>query len=283
MKFNIIGAGRLGKNIALALDSARLGQLETVCNKSLSSAKQAVNELGFGRAIDNLSGLAPAEFNFISCSDDAIAQVAAELSQQGKQLKGSIIVHCSGVLASTELNPLKQQGCLIASLHPLKAFRAGQLDKDSFRACICVMEGDEPALTKLSELFSALGARLISIKAENKACYHAAAVFASNYLVTLAAIASDLWVDAGIPAPTARQMGLELMASSFNNLQQSQSIKEALTGPLSRGDLKTIEKHLQALADPSVKNLYQAAALATLPLTSLDNKTQRELDILLME
>lgn len=281
MRFNIIGAGKLGKNLALALVESGLGQLKNIANKHIASAKSVVNKLGSGSAVPHLHELAPVELTFITSPDDQIGLIAAELAAHKTIIPGSLVVHCSGVLASSELKLLQKQGCLIASLHPLKAFRAGLLDKEMFRGCDIVLEGDKTAVAQLSTLFSKLGARLIPIQVSAKVNYHTAAVIASNYLVTLAATAMELFIDAGIEKPIARQMTENLMTSSLDNIKASATFAEALTGPLARGDLKTIERHLAALNTPAIAALYRAAGIATLPLTTLKPSVKQSLNKLL--
>lgn len=281
MQFNVIGAGRLGKNIALALTNSGLAQLAAVCNTTLDSAEQAIQQIGSGFAVTQLADLPKVNLTFITTPDDLIYSIAEQLREQVST--DSFIVHCSGVLSSAELMPLKTRGCHIASLHPLKAFSEGNLDQRAFMHCDCVIEGDELAVELLTPLFTTLGARIIPIKADGKAIYHAAAVIASNYLVTLAATAADLLQEAGIEAKPAQQMIVNLMTSSLNNVQQASEIKNALTGPLARGDFNTISRHLKALKNCFANELYRHAALATLPITDLDTKLKSALTVLLQK
>lgn len=281
MQFNIIGAGRLGKNLALALVNSRLAQLAAVCNSSLGSAEQAIQQIGSGFAVAHLTELPKVNLTFITTPDDLISSVALQLAQEKQIAVDSFVVHCSGVLNSTELTPLKTQGCHIASVHPLKAFRKENLDQNAFKHCDCVVEGDEPAVELLASLFKQLGATIIPIKANAKTIYHTAAVIASNYLVTLAATAAELLQDAGIEAKLAQQMIVNLMTSSLNNVQQASEVKNALTGPLARGDINTINRHLIALDSHPADELYRHAALATLPMTDLDIELKKALSALL--
>ncbi|MDI9818043.1 MULTISPECIES: Rossmann-like and DUF2520 domain-containing protein [unclassified Legionella] len=283
MQFNVIGAGRLGKNLALAIAGRQLANLIAICNKSLTSAVNAVSAIGSGTAVAQLNALPPTDLTFITPPDDLISPIVRQLAE-GKTIRpGSIVVHCSGVLSSEELQPLKGQGCLIASLHPLKAFAKGYLDNQAFKNCDCIVEGDEEAIAVLSSIFDPLGAMIIPIKAEKKAGYHAAAVFSSNYLVTLASVSVELLLNAGIDGRVAQQMAVRLMKSSLANVEQASTVSKALTGPLARGDIDTIKKHLDAIDSPAINTLYRAAAVATLSLTGLDNERKTVLHSLLLE
>lgn len=277
MKCNIIGAGRLGKNIALALSKAQLISLISICNRSLESAQKAHHELGYGQAIDKIEHLPAAEVTWICCNDDAIEDVVATLAQSATLKPGSFVIHCSGVLSSALLAPLKKQGCLVASFHPLKAFKTNYLEPTAFKQVDCVLEGDHEVCAWLKHSFTQLGAHLIAIKPEAKAIYHAAACMASNYLITLASCSEELFLKAGINPQQARRMIIHLMQGNLHNLLQTSSIAESLTGPLARGDVQTIALHLEAIDNPDIKRLYQSAALTTLPLAPLSAEMKQKI------
>lgn len=272
MNFNIIGAGRLGKNIALALTSAKLASLKTICNSSLESSTFACEQLGAGRAVRDIADLPAANCTWITCNDDSIQPMVANLLERTVLKPGDFVIHTSGVHNSALLAPLKKQGCLVASFHPLKAFKQGYLDANAFLKVDCIIEGDEAVCSWLIDGFTRLGAFMHKINPEAKSIYHSAASMASNYLVTLAACSEELFLEAGIEVETARTMICKLMQGNLNNIQHSSSIKDSLTGPLARGDIKTLALHLQAIKDPLVQNLYKSAGRATLPLTALDSE-----------
>jgi len=272
LRFNIIGAGRLGKNLALSLMSRGGCELVAVCNRRLNRAVAAVSELGSGIAVETLAALPAVDFTFITTPDDRIAGIAAELV-----ISSGIVVHCSGVLGSDVLVPLKKYGCLIASIHPLRAFRKNNLQANALQDCDCVVEGDLRAVELLTTLFTRMGARVMPINPVKKNTYHAAAVMASNYIVTLAGCAVELLMDAGLSEIQAKGMTQRLMQSSLTNLQDTTHVAEALTGPLVRGDLNTIHQHLHAITTPHIDALYRAAALATLPLINLDEDSLQAL------
>lgn len=280
MNFNIIGAGRLGKSLALALNSSGQARLTAICNANFLNAELFVREVGTGLAVANLADLPSADLTFITTPDDLIPSLARQLAKQKNLKPQSIVVHCSGALSTTALEPLKADGYQLATIHPLRAFKKGAFDHSIFQDCDCVVEGDDKAVAVISTLFKKLGARIISINQENKIAYHAAAVLASNYLVTLAASAIQLFNKAGIPADLAKQITTNLMTSSLTNIKQSENAAAALTGPLQRGDLNTISKHLEVLPT-SLKRLYTSAGLATLPLTNLSSELKIQIEALM--
>lgn len=278
MKCNVIGAGRLGKNIALALSASQIVSLQSVCNLSLNSARQSCLAIGSGTALSTLEELSPADVTWITCNDDSIPSVVNALASHSELKPGSFVIHCSGVLNSTVLAPLKTRGCFVASLHPLKAFREGFLATDAFNQVDCVLEGDEQACNWLTNSFTVLGANIITIKPEAKAAYHAAACIASNYLITLASCSEQLFLKAGIPQQQARHMLSKLMQGNLNNIQDRVQLSDSLTGPLMRGDSATLKLHLEAIDEQYINHLYKIMGLATLPLTQLTPEKQQSIE-----
>lgn len=281
MKCNIIGAGRLGKNIGLALTGIHAISSLSICNRTLDSAFNACQDIGFGLAVPGLKELPAADITWLCCNDDAIPMLVEALASQANLKPGSFVIHSSGVLNSSLLAPLQEKGCAIASFHPLKAFKSDYLDSGAFNQVDCTVEGDVNVCDWLQQTFSRLGAYVSAIAPEHKAMYHAAACIASNYLITLAACSEELLLKAGLQAQQSRRMLLNLMQGNITNMQQSERIADALTGPLGRGDLNTLALHLKAMEQTSMHHLYKAAGLATLPLTQLSAAQQDEVKNLL--
>lgn len=277
MHVNLIGPGRLGKTLAASLISTGEHTLLGVYHPSIKRAQQAVKILGQGEPIDQLSALPKADLTLITCPDDKMPALIHELSTTANIKPKSILMHLSGILSSDVLMPIKQQGVHIASLHPLKAFReASSRDTNAFQGVHCAIEGDDEAIKILMPLWQAMGAQVFTLNPEKKATYHAAAVMASNYLVTLAAEASQLFELSDVPSKNAHEICLQLMQTSLDNLKQTNTPQQALTGPLLRGDVQTIKKHLNAIKLGETKNLYCAAGLATLSLVKLSHQDQNK-------
>lgn len=281
MKCNIIGAGRLGKNIALSLSAHNLITLQSIINRTAQSAHRACQELGIGTVVEHVAELAPAELIWLSCSDEAIPLVVNHLLQNSVVKEGDFIIHCSGVHNSSLLAPLKAKGCSVASFHPLKAFKKGYLSTEAFHSVHCTIEGDNAACAWLSNAFSQLGARIFTLNANAKSAYHAAASMASNYLITLASCSESLFIEAGIPKTQARILMCSLMQGNVNNLLETEHIADTLTGPLVRGDEQTLNLHLEAIKNPVLQNVYRALGLATLELADFDPKKHQAIEELL--
>jgi predicted short-subunit dehydrogenase-like oxidoreductase (DUF2520 family) len=141
-------------------------------------------------------------------------------------------------------------------------------------------------MTTLKSMATALGGRWIILKASDKVAYHAAAVFASNYLVTLVKMSTDLWQTFDVPADQATKALLPLIRGTLNNIE-SIGIPQCLTGPIARGDTGTINKHLKTLREkvPSLLFPYKELGLQTIPIAlgkgKINKKEAMELETIL--
>ena len=117
-----------------------------------------------------------------------------------------------------------------------------------------------------------MGAHVFQIEGAKKSLYHAAAVFSSNYLVTLAQVGQETLMESGIEEVQAKNIIFSLMYSSMKNIESHTKIKNALTGPIQRGDIHTIETHLQNISKKHIKNLYIQLVIQTLKLTQHGHK-----------
>jgi predicted short-subunit dehydrogenase-like oxidoreductase (DUF2520 family) len=147
------------------------------------------------------------------------------------------------------------------------------------------LEAEEPLLSQLKELASTLNGNWVALEPGDKVLYHTAAVFVSNYLVTLVKLALDLWHDFGISAEESTKALLPLLRGTVNNIE-SVGLPACLTGPIARGDLGTIGKHIEALEskDSSLLTIYQELGLHTIPVAlakgRIDEDKAEELRIL---
>src|SRR5690606_2915657 len=159
---------------------------------------------------------------------------------------------------STALGPLRAQGALMASVHPIKTFTDPALAVRTFRGSYCGAEGDREALRVLRPAFEAIGAVVFEITPGLKPVYHAAGVFSCNYLAALVEVALRAHEQAGIPREVSLR-ALEPLVRETVDAVFAQGPARALTGPVSRGDAATVERQLAALAarDPALASLYR--------------------------
>lgn len=281
MNITIIGAGRVGKTLGRLFRTRPSTTINAVFNQSKESSEAAINFIGAGRCVSDFSALPPADLTLITSPDAIIVDIAYQLAEKTKIKAGSLFVHCCGALSSDILSPLKDKGAYVASIHPMRSFANPELAVDSFAGTYCAIEGDQEAMVRLVPFFEGIGAVTFRIAQDKKALYHAASVFASNYLVTLGQEAINCLREAEVDEPIATRIILSLMRSVFENLDSSQSPQEALTGPIQRADLTTIEAHLQALKNEEKKQLYSRLGEATIALTTHEQRVKEDIRLVL--
>lgn len=265
-RINFIGCGRLGKTLASLFKIKKVANINGVVCSSISNSISSIKVIGEGIPCKTISELPNADIHFITTKDDMISEMCDELVR--KNLSNSIIVHCSGSLSSEVLTKAKIAGHSVASIHPIKSFADIEESIRSFPGTYCAIEGDEIAVPVIKELFTNIGANIFQINKNKKSLYHAAGVIANNYMVTLHHTATQCYESADIDKKTASVLVSKLASEALNNIT-SMSHEKALTGPLQRGDTKTIRNHTIALSGlPIIQNMYKALGLATLPLTA---------------
>lgn len=276
-KFVVVGAGRVGSSIALALGT--LGaQLAGYIAGSPEGSARASAWLGVQAAsgLDELVSCSP-DMYVVAVPDEVLPSIATELGallRTGRPPGDSepLVLHTSGASSVAVLAPCADAGALTLVFHPLQTFpdpASGSARLPGAAVAITPGSGGvESAAALLGfALARSLGARPFFLPDDRRALYHAAATIACNYFVTLEYLASRLFVRASIPDQEAFDLFLPLVTATLDNLREDGPVA-ALTGPLSRGDADTVSRHLAALAaeEPSYLKAYQVLGLATLDL-----------------
>lgn len=250
----IIGLGQVGTALMRALIEKGY-HIKSVFNRTQLSPSlhkelgDAEFHLGLPKREDSVG-----EIVFLTVSDDALKDVALGLATNLKSLKEKTVVHCSGTYSSQVLSNLKEKEAWIASFHPMKAITR---TTQTFDGTWFDMDGDKDALAQLEVVAQHLGAKTFRVEPEAKPLLHASAVVASNYLVVLADMVSKMAKQAGIDEETAIKAITPLMDNTLENIRQM-GVKDALTGPIARGDVNTIAKHLKTLDSmPEILSLYK--------------------------
>lgn len=258
---NIVGAGHVGRALGRLFATRGVFAVQDVQTRHVDSARAAVAFIGAGSPADG--ALRPAGVWMLAVADDAIAGVAAALAAS-MPMAGAVVFHCSGAKASTELDALRRAGALVASVHPVRSFADPAAVAAAFDGTFCGVEGDAAALATLLPAFEAIGARPVRIDPAAKTVYHAAAVFASNYLVTVMDAALRAYEAAGIPADVARELARPLATETLANVLRL-GPEAALSGPIARGDAATVARQHAAVTawDGPTGALYDALATAT--------------------
>ncbi|MRW90087.1 DUF2520 domain-containing protein [Duganella sp. FT80W] len=266
MTVNLIGAGNVGRVLGRLLAAQDGFRIQQVLTRSATSARQAVDFIGAGSAIDDYAQLQPAAIHILAVGDDQIVPACAALAR-AVPLKDSIVFHCSGALASDRLQAARDAGALVASVHPIRSFADPAGVAAQFAGTFCGIEGDDGALAVLTPALQAIGAQPVTIDAAAKTVYHAAAVFASNYLVTVLDAALRAYQAAGIPEAVARQLAQPLATESMANVFRL-GAAAALSGPIARGDLATVARQQEAVSawDAPTGALYRSLIAPTTDL-----------------
>ncbi len=276
-QFAVIGAGRLGSSLALALRS-RGAHLAGFTCRSPEGRSRAEARLGQRASADihELVSCSP-HLYFIAVPDDVLPEVADELggelgSARAVNRDAPLVLHTSGATSVAVLSPCEQAGAVTLVFHPLQTFPDPVGGANRFAgAAIAVTPAcggvDSPGASFGFALARSLGARPFFLSDDKRSLYHAAATLACNYFVTLEHQAEQLFIKAGLDEQEALALFLPLVNATLENLRSQGSVA-ALTGPLSRGDAHTVGLHLTALANeaPRLLPLYRVLGLATLDL-----------------
>jgi predicted short-subunit dehydrogenase-like oxidoreductase (DUF2520 family) len=188
-----------------------------------------------------------------------------------------VVIHCSGALSSDILSSARACGAVVATLHPLQSFASVDQAVSLLPGSFCTIEGDKSALPLVCQMIEDIGGIVLEIAPEKKTLYHAAAVAASNYLVTLMHLALELNKAAGLPWDISINVLLPLIRGTLSNIDEK-GIPHALTGPIARGDVATVSAHLAAIEKdvPGLLPLYRCLGLYTVDLAKAKGTISRE-------
>jgi predicted short-subunit dehydrogenase-like oxidoreductase (DUF2520 family) len=279
-EISIIGAGSLGTTLTKALVE-KGWPVKSVFNRTQHKAVKLAEELeisitgSFPSSLTSLGKLV-----FITVSDDAISNIALRLSMLSDSFEEHTIVHCSGNESAKLLQQLKQKGATVASFHPLQTFTSESSPED-FNGIYFSMQGDSQAFTVLGEIAKNLRANTFTVNESQKSHLHAAAVLASNYITTILDASVEVGSISGLPQKQVKNALLPLVETTLKNVRK-QPFDQALSGPVRRGDITTVKKHIELLSgDSELQNLYCLLGLHTLKLAKksdkLDEKTAQKL------
>ncbi len=268
MTVAVVGLGRVGSALGVLL--ARAGYRVRVCDRKpeaheciLQTAGEQATAISYCTAPEMAAE--GAGLVLLTVQDRFIAPLAMKLATLShRDWTGVHIAHLSGSLTAMQgLAPLAEKGAVIFSLHPLQSLADMEGALAALPGSWFTFEGDERAEPVARELVNALAGRLVSLRADDKPLYHAAAVVASNFFIVLEDFAISLMSGIGVDRETARKMLLPLIRGSFNNLER-QAPETALTGPIVRGDDATVAAHLEIITRRFPQYLSAYRLLASL-------------------
>ena len=252
MRFDIVGAGRVGKNFAKFLVSHG-HEIGHVVNSSLESSKKAVKFIGEGVPA-SIEEVGKCDVILIGTPDDKIRETFLRFYKRIRDVKA--VGHFSGAYSSYLLRECDSLEIGRFSIHPNASFAESNFWKN-FSDIYFVVEGNQSGKELVTYLFSSLNLKYGEIDKDKKLFYHSAAVFASNFVVALMAISRDLYSLSGLDENLANGISTYLAKQAVENVEKL-GIKNAITGPVARGDTRLVHAEEMVLQDtlPDVGAIY---------------------------
>jgi predicted short-subunit dehydrogenase-like oxidoreductase (DUF2520 family) len=263
----LIGSGNLAQALGPALRSAGY-TISTVAGRNNAASMKRASALAknLGATSIRLEEAAPeADIIWLCHTDDALAETARRLARKSGW-KNKIVLHSSGALTSDVLAPLRRAGAHTASLHPMMTFVPGATP--NMHEVPFAVEGDHGAVKVAREIAARLGAKVFTINKANKVLYHALGSFSSPMIVATLVTAERVGRGAGLSREQARAIMGPILEQTLTNYRK-RGPAAAFSGPIKRGDLETVRRHLRELRHvPEAREVYRAlvrSALRDLP------------------
>jgi predicted short-subunit dehydrogenase-like oxidoreductase (DUF2520 family) len=271
----IVGAGNLAGALGVALRAAGY-RIELIISRtgatSVRRARRLAQEIGASSSVATQAQIR-AEVVWFCVPDAAISSVADSLVAAA-DWKGKVALHSSGALTSDELGVLQGLGAAVASVHPLMTFVRGS--RPQLAAVPFAIEGDRKAVRTAGAMVRDLRGHSFAIRKERKQAYHAWGMFVSPLLTALLASSESLAAAAGVSRKAARQRMLPILRQTLANYVRL-GAAASFSGPIARGDIETIKKHLQILRKvPEAREVYLALARVALRRLPAKNRTELE-------
>jgi len=256
-RVSIIGAGVVGTAVGHILKTKGYN-ITAIASRTRASLDRAFPYTGGLTTTDVVEAASLGDLVFITTQDDQIEKVCAKIARGNGFKVGNVILHMSGALSTKVLKSAEKVGALTASIHPMQSFVDIDLAIKQLPGAYFGVTAEEKIQPLVFELVKDLGGEPVVIKDEDKPLYHAAACVTSNYLTALLRFAQEIYSSIGISQEVSLKAVWPLVEGTLKNIKQK-GTSQALTGPIARGDLGTIEKHLSVLKSklPEALNLYE--------------------------
>lgn len=254
MRIGIIGAGKVGTT---------LGKYLSIHGKNVtgfySRTHESADEAATFAETETYSSLCKlvekSDVIFITTPDGVIPQVWGDLLHQ--DISNRIICHFSGSLSSHVFSGREEAGASGISMHPMYAFSDKFHSYEQFHTAYLTLEGDPEAVAVMKPMWEAIGHHVLTLKAEDKIKYHAAAAMASNEMLGLMQASLDILSECGFSEKDSMALLTPLVQGNIASMLEKGCVN-ALTGPVERGDAQTVRKHLQALEGSKAGKIYQS-------------------------
>ena len=259
LDIGVIGTGRVGAVIGAALNRAG--------HKVVAAS--AVSELSRLRAENLLPGVAilpvdevvrDRDLILLTVPDDVLPEIVSGLAKTNAVSPGTFVMHTSGRSGTDVLEPLTKLGCLPLAIHPIMTFTGTSIDLNRLTGCPFGVTAPESLRPVAEALVVEIGGEPVWVPEANRSLYHTALAFGANNLITLVNETVDILGQAGIENPNA--IVAPLLGASLDNALRNGD--NALTGPISRGDVKTVSAHIAELKKISPATLSAYVAMGRL-------------------
>lgn len=274
MTIGFIGAGKVGFSLGKYFTDHQI-TVTGYYSSNPTSAREAAEFTGTRCYIQLDDLVRDSEVIFITTPDGAIAHVWEEL--KSLQISDRVICHCSGVLSSDIFSDITDYRCSGYSIHPLLAVHDKLHSYREFSNALFTIEGNGNYVTVFRSLLEHCGNQVLSLQAEDKIRYHAAAVLASNLVLGLVETAADELTRCGFPRDTALHALAPFVSANASHLL-TESLEHSLTGPVERADLLTVQKHLDKLSGDD-REIYRLLSKKTLDIARRKNTTRDYSDL----
>ena len=277
VRIGFVGAGTLGRGLALALDAVGCN-VAAVSSRTRASAEWLAERVDGCVAMDTAQDVADAsDLVFITTPDAAIADVAASVNWRS----GQGVAHCCGAASTGLLEVAASGGAAVGAMHPFQTFAALSEPEEAARRLSGVtfaVSATGWLAEYLPSLAERLDGRAIAIPDELRPLYHASAVLACGYVGTLLDAAVGLWTRMGYTEEDGIRAVAPLARATIEAIAAAGPTR-AVTGPAVRGDADTIVAHLSLLEEhaPHLLSLYRELTLASIPLARAKGVGEEEL------
>ena len=277
-----VGPGRAGLALGQVLRGGRCGvALHYVGRRERAPSTEffANEDVGYSTSLDIVRGT-PGVL-VLSVPDDALVGAVEDVLHAGLG-EGWSVLHLSGMHDTSILAPLRSAGYAVGTLHPLQALSNTETALERLPGSSFVISGDEVATDAARALVDCIGGRALAIPDEGRPLYHAAATLIAEGIPVLVEAASRWVAQAGGEQEAARA-GLQGLLEGVVANMRTEGLGAA-TGPLVRGDVRTVARHLQTLSG-SDRALYtqMSRALLRAMASQMSDEHVRAFDVLLKE
>lgn len=283
-RIGFIGAGRLGRALAWRLDRSGL-RVVAAASGALSEAQELCARIPRSEAVSAQQVVDGCDLVFVTTPDSIIETACSALRWR----EGLAAVHCSGATEVVALAAARDQGASIGGFHPMQTFGDPDAAVASLPGSTITIEAEDPRLeSMLAQLAERLGCRINRLPPGMRARYHAAAGFTSQFVNALFAEAAKVWASWGASEDDVVRAMMPMVRGTLASIE-SAGIARGMPGPVSRGDVGTVEKHVASLTPlgPHTMDFYRTLCRTTIGLAlesgAIDAERARRFEAVLEE